>query len=85
MVQAMTKSELIEELVSSKTTDLKDAADRDIAEGVSLIIAEMSKALIEGNRIEIRGFGSFGLKYRYSLFFIMVYAVILCRRREVAP
>ena len=64
MVQAMMKSELIEELVSSKTTDLKDAADRDIAEGVSLIIAEMSKALIEGNRIEIRGFGSFGLKYR---------------------
>ena len=39
-------------------------SDRNIADGVSVIIAEMSKALVEGNRIEIRGFGSFGLKYR---------------------
>ena len=64
MVQAMTKSELIEELVDRKSSDLDRATDRNIADGVSVIIAEMSKALVEGNRIEIRGFGSFGLKYR---------------------
>lgn len=64
MVQAMTKSELIEELVDRKSSDLDRATDRNIADGVSVIIAEMSKALVDGNRIEIRGFGSFGLKYR---------------------
>ena len=56
----MTKSELIE-LLSKQQPHLK-ADDVDLA--VKTILEMMSTSLAEGNRIEIRGFGSFSLHYR---------------------
>ena len=38
------------------------ASDAELA--VKMILDAMSKSLAEGQRIEIRGFGSFGLNYR---------------------
>ncbi len=56
----MTKSELIAQLsVRFPQLVLKDA---EIA--VKTILDAMSQTLCDGNRIEIRGFGSFSLNYR---------------------
>ena len=56
----MIKSELIAKLVDK----LKDIPEKDIGNGVNMIIDAMSESLSNGNRIEIRGFGSFSLHYR---------------------
>lgn len=56
----MTKSELIE-AIALKQTQLS-AKDVEIA--VKTIIEHMSHSLSTGERIEIRGFGSFSLHYR---------------------
>ena len=56
----MTKSELIE-AIALKQTQLS-AKDVEIA--VKMIIEHMSHSLSTGERIEIRGFGSFSLHYR---------------------
>lgn len=56
----MTKSELIE-LLARRQPHLK-ADDVDMA--VKSLLQMMSGALAEGQRIEIRGFGSFSLNYR---------------------
>ena len=56
----MTKSELIENL-SRKLTHL---AYRDIELAVKGLLEQMSKSLSNGDRIEIRGFGSFSLHHR---------------------
>ncbi|MBE5315030.1 MAG: integration host factor subunit beta [Xanthomonadales bacterium] len=56
----MTKSELIEAL-ASKQSHLK-ADDVDLA--VKTLLEQMSTALATGERIEIRGFGSFSLHFR---------------------
>jgi integration host factor subunit beta len=53
----MNKSDLIEALSKQANLPLRKAE-----EIVNLIFDTMSKALIEGNRIEIRGFGSFMVK-----------------------
>lgn len=58
--KAMTKSELIEQ-VSLKQQHL---APRDVELAVNSVLEMMSGALSGGNRIEIRGFGSFSLHYR---------------------
>lgn len=56
----MTKSELIERLTMRSTQlGVKDA---DFA--VKVILDEMTTRLASGQRIEIRGFGSFSLNYR---------------------
>ena len=57
---AMTKSELIEAL-SRRQGHLK-ADDVDLA--VKTLLEQMSGALSGGERIEIRGFGSFSLHFR---------------------
>jgi integration host factor subunit beta len=57
---AMTKSELIARL-ASRFPQLV-AKDADLA--VKLILDAMAAALAHGDRIEIRGFGSFALNYR---------------------
>jgi integration host factor subunit beta len=56
----MTKSELIESIA------LKQAqlSDKDVELAVKTIIEHMSQSLSTGERIEIRGFGSFSLHYR---------------------
>ncbi len=56
----MTKSELIE-LLARKQAHLK-AEDVDLA--VKSVLEQMSSALAGGDRIEIRGFGSFSLHFR---------------------
>jgi integration host factor subunit beta len=56
----MTKSELIDKL--AQTQQHLSQTDVDLA--VRTMIEQMSAALASGDRIEIRGFGSFSLHYR---------------------
>lgn len=56
----MTKSELIERMAGEQTH--LNQADVELA--VRCILEQLSRALSEGERIEIRGFGSFSLHYR---------------------
>ncbi len=56
----MTKSELIA-LLSRKQGHLKE---KDVELAVKSLLDQMSGALSNGDRIEIRGFGSFSLHYR---------------------
>lgn len=56
----MTKSDLIE-VLSEKQSLLNY---RDVELAVKLIIEQMSDSLSQGDRIEIRGFGSFTLHHR---------------------
>ena len=56
----MTKSELIARL-AERFPQLV-AKDADFA--VKMILDAMSEALVRGDRLEIRGFGSFALNYR---------------------
>ncbi|MCK5680741.1 integration host factor subunit beta [bacterium] len=54
----MNKSELIEELANR--SDLKLRVSETI---VNLIVDNMKKALLDEERIELRGFGSFHIEY----------------------
>jgi integration host factor subunit beta len=56
----MTKSELIERI----TDRHPDLSSKDIELAVKTILDTMSQALSQGDRIEIRGFGSFSLHFR---------------------
>lgn len=56
----MTKSDLIESLTFGQT----HLATKDIELSVKILLEEMSNALASGERIEIRGFGSFSLHFR---------------------
>lgn len=56
----MTKSELIEQLAEL----MAHAQARDIEIAVKEILEQMAQTLQKGERIEIRGFGSFSLHYR---------------------
>jgi integration host factor subunit beta len=57
---SMTKSELIEALAERQ----KHLAANDVELAVKSLLEQMSQALSMGERIEIRGFGSFSLHYR---------------------
>lgn len=59
-IGAMTKSELIARLAERHPHLV--AADAELA--VKTIIDAMVTSLVEGERIEIRGFGSFSLNFR---------------------
>jgi integration host factor subunit beta len=59
-IGAMTKSELIARLAERHPHLV--AADAELA--VKTIIDAMVSSLVEGERIEIRGFGSFSLNFR---------------------
>ena len=56
----MTKSELIE-ILANKNGQLNT---KDLELAVKSLLEQMSLALASGERIEIRGFGSFSLHYR---------------------
>ena len=56
----MTKSELIEKIAEAQRQ--LSAADVELA--VKTMLDQMTDALASGDRIEIRGFGSFTLHYR---------------------
>lgn len=58
--KTMTKSELIARLAERN----QRLVARDADEAVKTILDAMSAALAEGNRIEIRGFGSFSVNRR---------------------
>ena len=58
----MTKSELIERIASVQT----QLSAKDVELAVKLILDQMAEVLAAGDRIEIRGFGSFSLHYRPS-------------------
>ena len=57
---AMTKSELIELLARKQ----KHLPTKDVELAVKHLLELMSNALASGERIEIRGFGSFSLHFR---------------------
>ena len=56
----MTKSELIEVLVRKQS----QLGYRDVELAVKTMLEHMAQTLASGERIEIRGFGSFSLHYR---------------------
>ena len=56
----MTKSELIERIAQNQA----QLAHRDVELAVKMILEHMAERLASGERIEIRGFGSFSLHYR---------------------
>ena len=56
----MTKSELIERIATVQT----QLSAKDLELAVKMMLDHMAKALAAGERIEIRGFGSFSLHYR---------------------
>jgi integration host factor subunit beta len=58
--KTMTKSELIEALAARQN----HLAFNDVELSVKSVMEQMSQALSAGERIEIRGFGSFSLHYR---------------------
>ena len=58
----MTKSDLIAELAER----FPQLVAKDAEMSVKMILDAMTEALSRGDRIEIRGFGSFALNYRPS-------------------
>ena len=56
----ITKSELIEQL----TIDQLHLDPKDVQVSVDALLDRISRSLINGERIEIRGFGSISLRYR---------------------
>jgi integration host factor subunit beta len=56
----MTKSELIAKLAAR----FPQLVAKDAELAVKMILDAMGKSLAQGQRIEIRGFGSFGLNHR---------------------
>jgi len=56
----MTKSELIERIVTHQGL----LSSKDVELAIKTMLEQMSQCLATGDRIEIRGFGSFDLNYR---------------------
>ena len=56
----MTKSDLIQ-ILSERYGQIPA---RDVEQAVKAIVEHMAETLSAGNRIEIRGFGSFSIRYR---------------------
>ena len=56
----MTKSDLIEQLASRRM----HMPAKDVEAAIKEILEQMASTLQNGDRIEIRGFGSFSLHYR---------------------
>ena len=58
----MTRSELVERL----SVQFPDLYVREVEPAVEVFFSEIENSLSEGNRVELRGFGSFGVKERGS-------------------
>jgi len=52
------------ELVNKVAAQLPDYYKQDVAQAVDIILEEISQALTENRRVEIRGFGSFSVRTR---------------------
>ena len=62
---SMTKSELIERIVAEQArSSSAQLNSKDVEFAVKTMLEQMSQTLASGDRIEIRGFGSFSLHYR---------------------
>ncbi|HFC53814.1 MAG TPA: integration host factor subunit beta [Gammaproteobacteria bacterium] len=57
----MTKSELIGQLAERMRNQLPE---KDVELAVKTVLERMAQSLANGERIEVRGFGSFSLHYR---------------------
>ena len=57
---AMTRSDLVEELAAR----FSQLTHRDAEYAVKTILDALSDTLVRGNRVEIRGFGSFSINHR---------------------
>ncbi len=65
MVESLTKSALIESICETyRRENGAELPSEDIDLAVRTVINAMEGALADGERIEIRGFGSFSLHYR---------------------
>ncbi|MBP6115106.1 MAG: integration host factor subunit beta [Neisseriaceae bacterium] len=61
----MTKSELMLRLVDLFATKRNtQLVAKDVEQGVKVLVDTMTRSLAKGQRIEIRGFGSFDLNHR---------------------
>ena len=56
----MTKSELIQRIAQKQP----QLVERDVELAVKMMLEQMAECLAGGRRIEIRGFGSFSLRFR---------------------
>ena len=56
----MIKSELVQTIANSNP----HLFQRDVDRIVNVVLEEISQALIDGNRVELRGFGAFSVKNR---------------------
>ena len=56
----MNKSELIERIVDRQ----EQLSVRDVELAVKMMLEQMTQVLSSGERIEVRGFGSFSVNYR---------------------
>ena len=62
---SMSKSELIERIVAAQArSSSAQLNSKDVEFAVKTMLEQMSQTLASGDRIEIRGFGSFSLHYR---------------------
>ena len=63
--ESMTKSELIDRIMAAQSRQSgSQLTSKDVELAVKTMIEQMSQTLAQGERIEIRGFGSFSLHYR---------------------
>lgn len=56
----MTKSDLIQKL----NQQFPEMTLRDVEKAVDIFFGEICTALSKGNRVELRGFGAFSVRYR---------------------
>jgi nucleoid DNA-binding protein len=56
----MLKGDVIEKICA----DMDELMKKDIAQSVDIILETMTQALAKGQRVEIRGFGSFSTRQR---------------------
>ncbi|HNL35946.1 MAG TPA: integration host factor subunit beta, partial [Agitococcus sp.] len=59
---SLTKSELISKVAARQSLSL--LTEKDIELAIKALLEQMVNALAEGQRVEIRGFGSFSLHHR---------------------
>lgn len=52
------------ELITAISAEMTGIAEHKISDAINLIIDSMSQSLVQGERVEIRGFGSFSIHVR---------------------
>jgi nucleoid DNA-binding protein len=64
LTNSQRKTMLKRDLVEKTTDNLKGYLKKDISKAVDIIIEAMAESLHNGDRVEIRGFGSFSVRDR---------------------